>query len=132
MGFQTYTVIGNLTEDPAMQYVGEGNKAKTTFSVACNQRFGKTEETLYVDCEAWERTAEFCAEYFRKGSSVVVRGRWKKETWEAEGGKRSKYFVKVDEAGFAGPRPRNDDEERPARRNEERPKRKYADDDLPF
>jgi single-strand DNA-binding protein len=48
---------------------------------------------VFVDVTLWGRTAEVAGEYLRKGSSVLIEGRLKLETWETEGQKRSKLKV---------------------------------------
>ena len=41
----------------------------------------------------WARTAEVANEYLSKGSSVLIEGRLKLESWEKDGQKRSKLKV---------------------------------------
>jgi single-strand DNA-binding protein len=130
-GFQSYVLIGNLTNDPEMTYVNE--TAKTRFSVACNTKRGNKERVLFVDVECWAKTAEFVAENFRKGRSVVIHGAWQEDKWEdSEGIKHKKLYVNADQVNFNGPRPADEDEdERPARRQQpERSSKEY--DGLPF
>ena len=70
------------------------------------------EETTFVDCEAWGRTAEVMNQYLSKGRPVFVEGRLKFDQWEDRetGKKRSKLkvvvenFQFVDSAGGGGNR----------------------------
>ena len=41
----------------------------------------------------WARTAEIASEYLNKGSSVLIEGRLKLDTWEKDGKKNSKLRV---------------------------------------
>jgi single-strand DNA-binding protein len=74
--FNKVILVGNLTRDPEIRYVGSGS-AVTKFRIAVNpnKRDAKPEETMYVDIVAWERLAETCNTYLKKGSPVLVEGR---------------------------------------------------------
>jgi len=69
-------LVGNLTRDPEIRYVNSGS-AVTKFRIAVNpnKRDAKPEDTMYVDIVAWERLAETCNTYLKKGSPVLVEGR---------------------------------------------------------
>ncbi len=74
--FNKIILVGNLTRDPEIRYVNSGS-AVTKFRIAVNpnKRDAKPEETMYVDIVAWERLAETCNTYLKKGSPVLVEGR---------------------------------------------------------
>jgi single-strand DNA-binding protein len=126
--------IGNLTANPEMRYT-EGGKAVTSFSIAINN--GKTPDgeerpPTYIDVVTWEKLAENCAEYLRKGKKVAVSGPINVDKYtDSEGVKRVKYRIRALQVEFLSPRSDNDDEDAPAR-----PARKSAPrsnlDDLPF
>jgi single-strand DNA-binding protein len=90
-------LVGNLTRDVELKYT-QGGTAVTEIGLAVNDR-RKTptgewvEETTFVDVTLWGRTAEVASEYLSKGSSVLIEGRLKLDTWEQEGQKRSKLKV---------------------------------------
>ena len=46
-----------------------------------------------MDITLWGRTAEVANEYLSKGSSVLIEGRLKLDTWEKDGQKHSKLKV---------------------------------------
>lgn len=50
----------------------------------------------FVDVVAWGRSAEIVRDYTKKGSTILVEGRLKQETWEREGEKRSRVKIVVD------------------------------------
>ena len=59
------------------------------------------EETAFVDCEAWGRTAEVMNQYLAKGRPVFVEGRLKLDQWQdKEGGNRSKLKVVIENFQF--------------------------------
>ena len=51
------------------------------------------EVTDWFNIEAWERLAEICGEYLKKGSRVFLEGRLQIDSYEDEGNTR--YFTKV-------------------------------------
>jgi single-strand DNA-binding protein len=83
-------IIGNLGKDPEMKYNQDG-KPITTFSVAVSRSWKspdgqQSEETEWFRVVAWERLAETCNEYLRKGSKVYIEGRLKTRKWTAQDG----------------------------------------------
>jgi len=72
-------LIGNLGRDPEMNYTPSGT-AVTKFSLAVN-RYKKSstgerqEETEWFNIVAWDKLAETCNQYLRKGSKVYIEGR---------------------------------------------------------
>ena len=95
--FNRVILVGNLTRDPECRYIPNGT-AVTDIGLAVNDR-RKTpsgewvDEVTFVDITLWGRTAEVTTEYCTKGSPLLVEGRLKLDTWEAEGQKRSKMKV---------------------------------------
>jgi len=89
-------LVGNLTRDPELRYIPSGT-AVSDIGLAINDRVKRdgqwSEETTFVDVTLWARTAEVANEYLSKGSSVLIEGRLKLDTWENDGQKRSKLKV---------------------------------------
>ena len=90
-------LVGNLTRDPELRYIPSGT-AVTDIGMAINDRRKDQsgnwiEETTFVDVTLWARTAEVVCEYLSKGSSVLIEGRLKLDTWEKDGQKHSKLKV---------------------------------------
>lgn len=94
--FNRVILVGNLTRDVELKYTA-GNTAVTEIGLAVNDRVKKNnewvDETTFVDVTLWGRTAEVASEYLSKGSSVLIEGRLKLDTWEKDGQKRSKLHV---------------------------------------
>ena len=90
-------LVGNLTRDIELRYLPSG-MAVTDIGLAVNDRRKNQagewiEETTFVDVTLWGRTAEVASEYLGKGSSVLIEGRLKLDSWETDGQKRSKLKV---------------------------------------
>ncbi len=113
MSFNLNTVVlaGHLTRDPEMRPLA-GDKVVANFGLAINRRFKSPdgeikEESTFIDCEAWGRTAELIGQYLAKGSAAYVEGRLKLDNWQdKEGQKRSRLKVVVENVQFLGA-PRN-------------------------
>ncbi|RMH28370.1 MAG: single-stranded DNA-binding protein [Planctomycetota bacterium] len=99
-------LMGNLTRDVEIRHTS-GNSAVANFGLAVNRRYRtqsgeQREETTFIDCEAWGRTAEVMGQYLSKGRPVFIEGRLKLDQWEDKngGGKRSKLSVVVESFQF--------------------------------
>ena len=91
-------LIGNLTRDPHTRET-KGAKPVCTLRLAVSAR-GKDADPVYVDVVAFERQAEVCDEYLRKGRRVAVSGRLGHSEWESDGNKRSKHEVITERVEF--------------------------------
>jgi len=103
-------LMGNLTRDPELRRLPSGT-AVTELGLALNRSFmGKDgerrEEVVFIDVTVWDRQAETCVEYLKKGRPVHVEGYLKMDQWEdkATGEKRSKLKVQADRVQFLGGR----------------------------
>ena len=65
-------------------------------------RWRRREETLFIDVTVWDRQAETCCQYLRKGSSIHVEGYLRVDSWDDKttGEKRSKIRVQADRVQF--------------------------------
>lgn len=94
--FNRVVLVGNLTRDIELRYTPGGTPV-TDMGLAVNERVKRndewTDEVNFFDVTLWSRTAEIAAEYLSKGSSVLIEGRLKYDTWEQDGQKRSKIKI---------------------------------------
>lgn len=93
----------SLGHDPEMTYMQQGS-ARVTFTLASNRTWKDSDGQIQQDTQwtpmvAWDRLAEICGEYLRKGSHVYIEGRLQTRAWEdAESGqKRYKTEVVLNE-----------------------------------
>jgi single-strand DNA-binding protein len=138
-------LIGNLTRDPELRYIPSGT-AVTEIGLAVNDRRKNAsgewiEETTFVDVTLWARTAEVASEYLSKGSSVMIEGRLKLDTWEKDGKKNSKLRVVGErmvmlggrgEGGGGGRRGGTSSQGAPAAAAHDEMDAPPIDDDIPF
>lgn len=102
--FNEVIIGGRLTEDPELKVTTSGISV-TSFTIAVNRRnFGKNDGKQTADffnVTAWRNTAEFITKYFRKASSICVRGSLQTRTWQdTNGNKRFATEIVADEAFF--------------------------------
>ena len=91
-GLNKVQIIGNLGRDPEMRYTPAG-KAVTNFTVAVGRvtrdpNGDSHEETEWFRVVAWDRLAETCQQYLKKGSKVYIEGRLQTRQWEGQDGQK--------------------------------------------
>jgi single-strand DNA-binding protein len=145
--FNKVLLMGNLTRDIELRHTSN-NQAVARIGIAVNRRW-KTpegenrEETTFVDCEAWGRTAEVMSQYLTKGRPVFLEGRLKLDQWEDKETKekRSKIVVVVENFQFVDSRGDNGggrapakvaQAAAPAKTDEWAGKAAGGEDDIPF
>lgn len=126
-------LIGRLTADPELRYT-QSNKSVSSFSVAVNKKVNGENSADFINCVAWNTTAEFISKYFKKGQAIALVGRLQNRNYEDDRGKHYITEVIVEEAEFVG----NKSEEK--KEKEEDKEKAYKefyedniiDDDIPY
>jgi single-strand DNA-binding protein len=102
-------LIGNLGRDPELRYT-QGGSAVTNFTLATNEKWrdkdgNNQERTEWHRIVVWGRSAENCAQYLQKGSSVFIEGRLQTREWEdKEGQKRQTTEINAASVQFLSSR----------------------------
>ena len=95
-------LIGRLTRDPELKFAAGSGTAISRFSVAINRQF-KKEETDFINCIAFGKTAETISNYFTKGRQIALTGSIRTGSYDAQDGtKRYTTDVAVDSFEFVG------------------------------
>jgi len=100
-------LLGNLTRDPQLSYT-PNQTAVVDFGLATNRKWtgqdgSAREETCFVDCRSFGKSAENINKYCQKGRPLLVEGRLTFDSWQAQdGSKRSKLRVTVERFQFIG------------------------------
>ena len=93
------SIMGRLVRDPEVRRTNSG-KAVCSFTIACDKP-GKDSGASFIECVAWEKTADFISNYFMKGSMLVLEGRLESRQYETKDGqKRTVLEVVVSQAHF--------------------------------
>ena len=92
-------IIGNLTRDPELRSLPNGNKV-CSFSVATNRVWkdkngAKQESADYHNVVVFGRQAETVAQYMKKGSSILVEGRIQTRSWDDKNSGEKKYRTEI-------------------------------------
>ncbi len=108
-------LMGRLTRDPELRHTGTGTPV-CSFSIAIDNGYGENRQTDFINCVAWNKTAEFVSNYFSKGRMIIVIGRISTRSWEGQDGKKN-YATEVvaSEVSF-GESKRSQDGDAPAQR----------------
>lgn len=90
---------GRLTRDVESGTTNSGI-TYANFTVAWSEKYGETEQKLFMNCKAWRTTAELIAKHFKKGDELIVEGRVLTETYEKDGETKSATRLSVDRLHF--------------------------------
>lgn len=94
-------IKGRLTRDPDMKTGGSGVEF-CKFTVAVDRRMSKNNETDFIDCTAFGKTAAAISKYMSKGREILVEGRMESNTVEKDGQKRKYWGVTLEKFEFCG------------------------------
>ena len=86
-------LMGRLTRDPELRHTGT-EKAVCNFTVAIDNGYGDNRSTDFINCVAWNKTAEFVDKYFTKGRMIIVIGRIQTRSWDGRDGRKN-YATEV-------------------------------------
>ena len=76
-------LLGRLVKDPDVRQYGSGLYARVTVAVDRNK-----EETDFISCVAFDKTAELLDTYFKKGKRIALEGRIQTGSYDDKEGKR--------------------------------------------
>lgn len=93
-------IIGNLTKEPELRYTQAGVSV-VNFKIASSKRYKDSlgtprEDVCHIGVVAWQKLAESCKEYLKKGSTVLIEGELRSRIKEtADGAKRNFIEIKA-------------------------------------
>ena len=95
-------LVGRLTKDPELRFAAGSGTSVCRFTVAVNRQF-KKDETDFISCVSFGKTAEIIAQHFVKGKQIAVSGSIRTGSYDAQDGtKRYTTDVAVDTFDFIG------------------------------
>ena len=116
-------IVGNVTKDLELNQTKTG-KSVCQFDVAVSRRFDR-EITDFFRVVVWEKIAEICCQYLKKGSKVGITGEMQSRQYEGEKGKRTIWEIRADNIEFLSPKSEES-------KTEKTYLEELQDDDLPF
>lgn len=97
-------IQGRFVRDPEMRHTQSG-KSVCTFTIVWSTKSGDRETKLFMNCTAWNRTADNVCKWFKKGQEAVVIGQLETKTWQdKEGNNRHEIQMTAQEIHFCGPK----------------------------
>ena len=97
-GLNKVMLIGNLGADPEVRHTPSGASV-ANFNLATSRswtREGKKEEkTDWHRIVAWDKLAEICQQYLKKGNKVYIEGRIETRSWDDASSGQKRYMTEV-------------------------------------
>lgn len=86
--FNKVSLFGNVGKDADVKHL-DGGKVVAKFSLATTENRGKGEErttdTTWHNIVAWDKLAELCETYVKKGMAIIIEGKISNRSYEKEG-----------------------------------------------
>jgi single-strand DNA-binding protein len=137
------TIIGNLGADPEVRSTNSGTRV-ATLSVATSRRWTsrtgeQQEKTEWHRVVCWDRLAEICERYLKKGDRLYVEGRIEYRQWEGQDGQtrytteiRANEMIMLGSTGEGAPAPSGPPRSQEKDFSEFSSEALAGEDDLPF
>jgi single-strand DNA-binding protein len=106
-GFNKVVIMGNLARDPEVRYTAS-KTAVASMTVAVGHKFKSkagavVDQTDFIPVVVWDKAAENCEKFLKKGRPVLVEGRLQVRSYETkEGEKRYATEVVANNVVFLG------------------------------
>lgn len=90
-------LVGRLTRDPQLRKT-QSNMSVASFSLAVDRRKGRNDngngqDADFINCVAWNQTAELLCQYMHKGSQIGVEGRIQTRNYDDPNTPGKKVYV---------------------------------------
>ena len=92
-------LLGRLTRDPELRFAAGSGTAVSRFNIAVKRQF-KKDETDFINCIAFDKTAETISQYFTKGKQIGIVGHIQTGSYDKEGTKVYTTDVMVESFDF--------------------------------
>lgn len=108
-------IEGRLTKDPQLFWTKNGYPVcrfdlAVNFSQKNDSKIYK--EVSFITVNTWNKVAEVCSQYLKKGSMVRIKGRIKQDSWTgSDGKKRNRVYIEANSVDFlANPKKQKEQE----------------------
>lgn len=123
----TAILMGRITHTPDLKTT-QGGKDFLRFTLAVNR---DKENADFIDCLAWEKTANMIYNYFDRGSMIAVEGTIRTGIYTGKDGTNKKKFeIWVSRVSFTGEKKNNNQSEKQEQKEDLLDF--SPDEDLPF
>ncbi|MEO8217159.1 MAG: single-stranded DNA-binding protein [Acidobacteriota bacterium] len=92
-------LVGRLGKDPEIKSTPSGSTL-ARFSLATDEKYTdksgeKQERTEWHNIVAWNKLAEICGQYLRKGKLVYIEGSIRTDSWDDKESGQKKYRTEI-------------------------------------
>lgn len=115
-------MVGRVTRDIDLQKTATGGYSFCSFFIAMRR---DKDNSDFIKCEAWNKTAELLSMYVKKGNRVYINGRLQSKTYEKDNQKKYEMVVIVDKVEFIETK-QKEEQQKPEPKKDEH----YVDQDL--
>lgn len=81
-------LMGRLVRDPEIRHNGEKSIAKITLAVDRRFKTDNGQTADFIPCTVFGKTADFIEKYVKKGTKVVIQGRWQTGLYDNKEGQK--------------------------------------------
>ena len=124
--YNSITAAAYLVKDPEVRTTNNGKKV---VSLRAGISTSNAKTKCFVDVEYWDKTAEIAEKYLSKGREFIVNVELCMSSWEKDGKKFSKYFVRGKDLQFLSSKKNEGDSENSSNENGSSD---VKGDDVPF
>jgi single-strand DNA-binding protein len=109
--YQQITIVGRLGQDPEVRMTPSG-AAVAQISVGVSEKWmgkdgKKQERTDWFRVTAWQKLAEICGKYLKKGALVMFVGKMQQSSYDKDGQKVYKWDLIASEMKMLGDKREN-------------------------
>lgn len=126
-------LMGRLTRDPELRHTQSGT-AVCSFTLAIDRDrkdANGEKQTDFIDCVAWNKQAEFVAQWFSNGMMAIVVGRIQSRKWQDQNGNnRTAIEINCEDVSFGETKKNRDSNS--GRQNSDFADMPEEDSDVPF
>ena len=136
-------LVGRMAKDPELRATTSGTPV-CSFTVACDRKYvkqGEERKADFINCVAWNQSAESIATYFKKGHRIALEGRLEVRTWQGNDGKTN-YATDVVVENWEFAQSKSETQQTTTQTHENAPEESFGgdidgfmpieEDDLPF
>ncbi|MFC1477869.1 single-stranded DNA-binding protein [Candidatus Margulisiibacteriota bacterium] len=88
-------LVGRVATEVELRYITDGSPlAKFRIAVDRPKRSDGAQKADFLNIVAWNKLAEICAEYLKKGRLILIEGRIQVRSYDTDEGKR-KYVTEI-------------------------------------
>lgn len=130
--YNTIITACHLVNDPELKEINSDKKV-CKMRIAISNPNSKTK--CFIDCEAWDRNAEICSQYLKKGREVLIQGELCMDSWKQDEKTMTKYFIKASNIQFLSSGKKEDSAQNSSAQQtsqENKTTNQNSDEDIPF